>query len=189
MELRSSAFVHHAAIPRRYTCDGEDVNPPLEFSGVPEGALSLAFIVDDPDAPAGIWVHWTLWNIAPDTRSIPEHSVPAGAVEGTTSFGKTGWGGPCPPSGEHRYFFKLYALDAVLDLSSSADKAALEQAMTNHTLAQAELIGLYRITRNSTGRMRQSPLPWRGGREADGVGGAVIRTPTCPVLASFPQAA
>jgi Raf kinase inhibitor-like YbhB/YbcL family protein len=110
---------------------------------VPSTARSLVIIVDDPDAPAGTWVHWTVWNIAPDTRSIPENAVPVGAVEGITSFGAQGWGGPCPPAGTHRYFFKLFALDTVLKLDASADKAVLEKAMGGHVLAKAERLGLY----------------------------------------------
>lgn len=99
--------------------------------------------MDDPDAPRGTWVHWTVWNISPDTKEIPKNSVPAGAVEGATSFDKPGYGGPCPPSGAHRYFFKLYALDTELSLSSSTDKAGLEKTMEGHILDQAELVGLY----------------------------------------------
>ena len=105
-------------------------------------AVSLALIVDDPDAPAGDWVHWTVWNISPETVEITEGSPPSG-VEGTTDFGKTGWGGPCPPSGTHRYFFKLYALDQELDLDSSATKSEIETAITGHVLDKAELVGLY----------------------------------------------
>lgn len=143
MEIKSSAFAHNQTIPKKYTCDGENVNPPLVFSKVPEGTKSLALIMDDPDAPVGLWVHWTLWNISPQTIEIKENSVPQGAVEGVTSFGSSGYGGPCPPSGEHRYFFKLYALDAELNLPNEADKAALEEAMTGHVLEKAELVGLY----------------------------------------------
>lgn len=143
MQLFSPAFTHQSAIPSRYTCDGDDVNPPLEIAGVPAGTTSLALIVDDPDAPMGTWVHWTVWNIPPDTHTISQRSVPRGAVEGLTSFGKPGWGGPCPPSGTHRYFFKLYALDTVLNLDPSTDKAALERAMEGHVLVRSELIGLY----------------------------------------------
>lgn len=143
MRVASVTFLHGARIPAAYTCDGEGGNPPLAFTDVPAEATSLALIVDDPDAPAGTWVHWLVWNIAPDTRSVTEHSVPSGAVEGITSFGRSGWGGPCPPSGTHRYFFKLYALNTVLNLTSHADQAALIQAMKGHILAQAELMGVY----------------------------------------------
>ncbi|OGC81857.1 MAG: hypothetical protein A2788_01285 [Candidatus Abawacabacteria bacterium RIFCSPHIGHO2_01_FULL_46_8] len=143
MQLTSPAFAHNANIPAQYTCDGYDVNPTLDIADVPDGTQSLALIMDDPDAPRGTWVHWLVWNIDPSTTKLAENTVPAKAVEGMTSFGKPGYGGPCPPSGTHRYFFKLYALDTTLDLHFSADKAALEAAMNGHVLTQAELIGLY----------------------------------------------
>ena len=143
MTILSSAFEHNAFIPVKYTCDGENVNPPLELKDVPSGTQSLVLVVDDPDAPRGTWVHWTVWDINFKTAQIAEDSVPASATEGLTSFGKSGYGGPCPPSGTHRYFFKLYALDMTLDLSSTADKRMLEEAMAGHILGQAELIGLY----------------------------------------------
>lgn len=143
MQILSSAFQNNEKIPALYTCDGNGISPPFTFSDVPENAQSLAFISDDPDAPAGTWVHWLLWNIDPKTTEIAENKVPFGAVEGTTSFGNVGYGGPCPPSGTHRYFFKLYALDTRLDLPKSTDKKALEEAMKNHILAKAEIIGLY----------------------------------------------
>jgi len=143
MEIKSSAFTHNQKIPSKYTCDGDNINPPLTFSNVPKEAKSLVLIVDDPDAPAGTWVHWLLWNLKPDTSGINENTVPAGSVSGTTSFGNFKYGGPCPPSGTHRYFFKLYALDATLSLEPRAAKQDLEQAMKNHILTQAELIGLY----------------------------------------------
>lgn len=143
MKLISPAFEHNQPIPSKYTCDGENISPPLIVEAVPENTKSLVLIVDDPDAPMGTWVHWTLWNIAPDTKEIPENSVPAGAVEGMTDFGKPGYGGPCPPSGTHRYFFKLYALNKTLELNSAATKADIEKAMEGFLLGQAELIGLY----------------------------------------------
>jgi len=143
MKIESSAFRQNEAIPSKYTCDGENVNPPLKFSRVPEDAKSLVLIVDDPDAPSGTWVHWTVWNIAPRTEGIGENDVPQGAVEGLTDFGKPGYGGPCPPSGTHRYFFKVFALDITLDLDSSAKIEELEKAMEGHILAKDELIGLY----------------------------------------------
>jgi hypothetical protein len=143
MKISSPTFQNNSAIPEKYTCDGENTNPPLEISEVPVKAQSLVLIVDDPDAPGGIWVHWTVWNIDPKTTKIGENSVPIKAVEGATSFGGTGYGGPCPPSGAHRYFFKLYALDATLDLSPQSDKTALGKAMEGHILDKAELIGLY----------------------------------------------
>lgn len=144
MKLTSSAFLHNSEIPSKYTCDGENINPPLGISGVPEGAKSVALISDDPDAPAGTWVHWTLWNISTATAEIPENSAPEGAIEGKTSFGKLGYGGPCPPSGTHRYFFKLYALDTIVNLDSSASKEDVLSAIEGHILDQAELIGTYR---------------------------------------------
>ncbi|MEW6611061.1 MAG: YbhB/YbcL family Raf kinase inhibitor-like protein [Patescibacteria group bacterium] len=143
MKLSSSAFLHNTEIPSQYTCDGRDVNPPLTIEGVPADAQSLVLIVDDPDAPRGDWVHWLVWNINPSTSRIEEDSVPAGAAEGTTDFGRTGWGGPCPPSGVHRYQFKLYALDTTLSLVPSAKKRDVERAMEGHVLVQATLVGLY----------------------------------------------
>lgn len=143
MKIESEAFSNNQFIPKKYTCDGEDINPPLKISEVPQGTKSLVLIVDDPDAPMGTWVHWTVWNIPPDISDIPENTVPQGAIEGMTDFGRPGYGGPCPPSGVHRYFFKLYALDTTLELDSSATKRDLEKAMEGHILEKAELIGLY----------------------------------------------
>jgi len=144
MTLKSPAFGPNEAIPRKYTGDGEDTSPPLSWSGAPAEAKQLALIVDDPDAPAKTWVHWVVWNIRAETKEIPAGSVPPGALQGRNDFGRPGWGGPCPPSGTHRYFFKLYALDALLPLPSGASKAQLEEAMKGHVLEKAELIGLYR---------------------------------------------
>ncbi len=143
MIIQSPVIQPSRSIPSDFTCDGRNINPPLEISGVPVGAKSLALIVDDPDAPAGTWVHWTLWNIPPETTLIEEGSVPAGAIEGVTSFGKPGYGGPCPPSGTHRYFFKLYALDTLPDLPQTAKAADLEKAISGHVIEQAELVGTY----------------------------------------------
>lgn len=143
MKITSSSFAHNQNIPPKYTCDGENINPSLQFSDIPADTKSLVLISDDPDAPMGTWVHWILWNIDPKTTEIAEKSVPTGAIEGTTSFGETGYGGPCPPSGVHRYFFKLYALDTKIDLPISAKKEDLEKAMRKHILASAEMIGLY----------------------------------------------
>jgi len=143
MKLTSPTFNHNKLIPAKYTCDGNDVNPPLLISEVPPHTQSLVLIVDDPDAPAGDWVHWTIWNIDPKTTEIAENSVPAGAIEGLTDFGRSGWDGPCPPSGTHRYFFKLYALDIELKLPADTNKTKLLQTMNGHILTQAELIGLY----------------------------------------------
>jgi len=143
MKIESSAFSNNQFIPAKYTCDGEDINPPLKISEVPKGAKSLVLIVDDPDAPMGTWLHWTVWNISPEIEEIPENNVPEGAVEGITDFGKLGYGGPCPPSGIHRYFFKLYALDKSLELESSAKSKDIEKAMEGYILDQAQLIGMY----------------------------------------------
>jgi len=143
MKISSPAFGQNGTIPKKYTCDGENVNPPLSISQVPPSTQSLVLIMDDPDAPGRTFVHWTLWNIDPKITEIPENEVPEGARQGLTDFGTSGYGGPCPPSGIHRYFFKLYALDSKLELPSNAKKADLEQAMKGHILAQAELIGLY----------------------------------------------
>lgn len=143
MKLTSPAFEHNGSIPSQYTCDGANINPALQIAEIPEGAQSLVLIMDDPDAPMGTWVHWTIWNIDPKITEIAENSVPSGGVEGITSFGKSGYGGPCPPSGTHHYVFKLYALDTKLDLAASIDAKSLEQAMSGHVLDQVELIGLY----------------------------------------------
>ena len=146
--LISSAFADRGAIPRGYTCEGRDVSPPLAWSGVPAGAKSFALIVDDPDAPDPAapkmtWVHWVLFDIPPAAGGIAEGAGPAdGAREGLNDWDRTGWGGPCPPIGRHRYFFKLYALDAMLDLERPT-KVQLESAMRGHVIAQAELIGTY----------------------------------------------
>jgi len=144
LNLSSNAFKQKGPIPSNYTCDGADINPPLMIENVPTMAKSLALIVDDPDAPAGTWVHWVMWNINPSTRDIMENTVPRGAEQGMNDFRKRSYGGPCPPSGTHRYFFKLYALDSILTLSSNTNKASLEKAMKGHILSQSELIGLYK---------------------------------------------
>ncbi|MBM3707295.1 MAG: YbhB/YbcL family Raf kinase inhibitor-like protein [Actinobacteria bacterium] len=144
MKIISNAFEHNSMIPPKYTCDGQNINPSLEISGAPENTKSLVLIVDDPDAPMGTWIHWTIWNIEPKTNVIAENSCPGGAVEGMTSFGRTGYGGPCPPSGTHRYFFKIFALDSILDLTSNAYIRELEHAMQNHIIDHAEVIGLYK---------------------------------------------
>ncbi len=143
LTLSSSAFKHQAHIPSKYTCDGSDVSPQLVVGNIPAGTKSLALIVDDPDAPRGTWVHWVVWNINPDTKEIKEGAVPAGSHQGMNDFRKLDYGGPCPPSGTHRYFFKLYALDSVLSPGANASKANVERAMEGHILGRAELIGLY----------------------------------------------
>ncbi|MGC9398942.1 MAG: YbhB/YbcL family Raf kinase inhibitor-like protein [Anaerolineae bacterium] len=148
-ELTSTAFEHEDAIPTKYTCDGEDISPPLAWTEPPEDTESFALICDDPDAPMGTWVHWVLYNIPADARGLPE-GVPArenlddGSLHGKNSWGRRDYGGPCPPGGTHRYFFKLYALDTTLDLGSGASKKQLLNAMEGHVLAQAELMGTYR---------------------------------------------
>jgi Raf kinase inhibitor-like YbhB/YbcL family protein len=149
MELKSSAFQQGASIPTKYTCDGEDISPPLNWSEPPAGTKSFALVSDDPDAPVGTWVHWVTWNIPANARALDENqpkaaSLPNGAKQGTTDFRRVGYGGPCPPSGTHRYFFKLYALDTTLTLPSSATKRDLEKAMQGHVLGQAELMAKYR---------------------------------------------
>jgi len=143
MQLISAAFSHKSFIPDKYTCNGENISPPLEFLNIPEGVTSFALIVDDPDAPSKTWVHWVVWNIPATTKQIADGSVPEGAIEGITDFGSPGYGGPCPPSGTHRYFFKLYALDTLLDLPATTAKEELLRAMEGHVITQAELIGLY----------------------------------------------
>src|SRR3989339_537065 len=143
MRLASSVFYHGGFIPKEYSCDGVGEHPPLQLFGVPEEAKSLVLIVDDPDAPLGLWTHWLLWNIDPQTIEIKACEVPAGAVQGKTSSGENVWGPPCPPSGTHHYRFKLFALDAALVLDSSAKQKDLEAALPGRVLDQAELIGLY----------------------------------------------
>lgn len=143
MHISSPAFENNGDIPSKYTCDGENINPPLVFADVPSDAKSLVLIVDDPDAPMGTWIHWVVFNIPSQTREIAEHSVPQG-VQSLTSFGEMGYGGPCPPSGTHHYHFKLYALDKTLSLDSSAKKADVEAAMDSSILAKSELVGLYK---------------------------------------------
>ena len=149
LSLSSSAFANGAEMPARYTCDGGDVSPPLSWSGVPAAARSLALIVDDPDAPDPqeprmIWVHWVLYNLPPDSAGLAEAAPPpAGAIAGINDFQRTRYGGPCPPVGRHRYFFKLYALDRTLPELGHATKAPVERAMAGHILAEAQLIGTY----------------------------------------------
>ena len=149
IQLTSSAFAESGMIPPQYTCDGQDVSPPLRWESVPEGTGSIALICDDPDAPMGTFVHWVLYDLPADVRELPENvpaeaTLPSGAKQGTSDFGTTGYGGPCPPGGTHRYFFKIYALDAPLELSSGATKAQLLGAMEGHILAQGQLLGKYK---------------------------------------------
>jgi Raf kinase inhibitor-like YbhB/YbcL family protein len=139
--ITSSAFQSNGPIPAKYTCEGKDINPPLDIAEIPEKAHSLALIVDDPDAPGKTWVHWVVWNI-PITHHIKENSAPG--EEGWNDFKRTAWGGPCPPAGTHRYFFKVYALDTLLQLPSKTTRMELEQVMGKHILAYGELIGVYK---------------------------------------------
>ncbi len=135
----TSVFENNSKIPSKYTCDGEDINPPLNIEGIPEGTKSLVLIVEDPDAPGGIWIHWLVWNIPPG--SIAEDSVPG--IEGMNSFRRNKYGGACPPDGTHRYYFKVYALNKELDLAKNAVKSDVEKAMKDNILAKGELVGLY----------------------------------------------
>jgi Raf kinase inhibitor-like YbhB/YbcL family protein len=143
LTVSSSAFQNNQMIPSVYTCEGRGVNPPLKIEGISSSAKALAIIVDDPDAPNGTFVHWVIWNIKP-TDMIAENSAPG--LEGINGSGKTGYTGPCPPTGTHHYHFKVYAFDAMLDLKSGGDKAALENAMKDHFIGFGELIGLYART-------------------------------------------
>jgi len=142
--LTSPVFTHNGHIPRAYTCEGDDINPSLVIEDIPAGCGSLALIVDDPDAVSGRFVHWVVFNIQPCAR-IEEDSVPG--TQGYNDFRRNDWGGPCPPAGMHRYFFKLYALDLLLDLSVGSTAPMLERAMDGHVIAHAELIGLYKRVR------------------------------------------
>ncbi len=144
MKISSTAFENNSFIPSRYTCEGLERNPPLEFGNVPENAKSLVLIVDDPDAPMKTWIHWTVWNIDPKTTEIGENSCPKSAIEGAGSSGRRGYDSPCPPSGTHRYFFKLFALDKMLDLSPNSYVRDIESAIQGHIIQKAELIGLYK---------------------------------------------
>ena len=152
LTLSSTAYEHGAEIPTKYTCQGEDISPPLSWEGIPETTKSLALIIHDPDVPSPdkpvrLWVHWVLYNLPVDTTSLPEHTtsvkLPAGTLEGLNDWERTGYGGPCPPMGRHRYFHKLYALDVVLDDLHEPTKDQLEAAMQGHILAESELIGTY----------------------------------------------
>ncbi len=140
LRVRSVAFSHGGHIPPKYTCEGENINPPLDISGFPENTKSLAVVVEDPDAPRGVYDHWVVWNVPPN-EAIAENSRPG--VSGRNSFGNTGYGGPCPPSGSHRYFFKVYALDRNVDIQAGSDKKTLEEAMKDHVLASGELMAHY----------------------------------------------
>jgi len=152
MVIYSSAFKENEMIPPKYTCDGENISPPLSWSGASQNTKSFALVVDDPDAPMGIWVHWVVYNIPASVTSFDENIPPIenlenGALQGMNDFHKKGYGGPCPPSGIHRYFFKIYALDKIISLSSGATKTQLEKAMDGHIIAKGELIGKYSRSR------------------------------------------
>src|ERR1700757_1445808 len=142
MKITSSAFQEGGNIPSKFTYDGSDTSPPLQITRVPSEAKSLVLIADDPDAPGGLFTHWLVWNIAPQTNSIAEGTAPKG-VHGKNDFGKSGYRGPCPPPGTHRYSFKIFALDRELDLPSGAKRGQLDAAMKGHVIAQGELIGRY----------------------------------------------
>lgn len=148
LNVTSPAFEDGAKIPAKYTADGANVSPPLNWQEIPEGAQSIVIIADDPDAPMGTWVHWLIWNIPAGEAGIRENVPSAealanGAVQGTTSFNRVGYGGPAPPSGTHRYYFKVYAIDKQLDLAPEARKADVEKAMQGHILAQGQMMGRY----------------------------------------------
>ncbi len=155
LSLLSPVFTHNGEIPKIYTCQGKDLSPALKWSGLPNGTKSIVLIVDDPDAPdpaapQRVWVHWVLYNIPPDTTGLREAigtgSLPAGTLQGKNDWNRTGYGGPCPPIGRHRYFHKLYALDAVLQDLKQPTKAELLKAMEGHVLEESELIGTYQKT-------------------------------------------
>jgi Raf kinase inhibitor-like YbhB/YbcL family protein len=148
IKVLSEAFEEGGMIPAKYTCDEDDISTPLAWDSIPEGTKTLALICDDPDAPMGTWVHWVLFNLPVDISVLPENVPPereleSGAKQGTNDFGRIGYGGPCPPGGTHRYYFKLYALDVVLELEAGAKKPQLLEAMEGHILAEGHLMGRY----------------------------------------------
>lgn len=149
IKITSSAFEEGGMIPSKYTCDGADISPPLQWDSVPDGTASIALISDDHDAPMGTWVHWVLYNLPADVNHLPENmpddeTLPDGTRQGLTDFGKTGYGGPCPPSGTHRYYFKIYALDKKIDVAIVIDKEGLLKEMQGHIIAQGQLMGKYK---------------------------------------------
>ncbi len=149
IKMTSAAFEPGGMIPNQYTCDGQDISPPLSWGDVPDGSASIALVCDDPDAPMGTWVHWVLFDMPPETRNLPEN-IPAaetlegGGTHGVNDFRKLGYGGPCPPGGTHRYYFKIYAMDKKVGLSAGSTKEQLLKAMEGHILAEGELMGKYR---------------------------------------------
>lgn len=149
LTMMSSAFEEGGFIPAQYTCDGKDISPPLKWENAPQGVKSFALICDDPDAPVGTWVHWVIYNIPAQVSQLKEafptdEKLPDGTEQGLNDFGNTGYGGPCPPSGVHRYYFKLYALDTVIDIEPGITKDELLSAMEGHILAEAKLMGRYK---------------------------------------------
>jgi len=149
IKLTSTAFEQGGMIPPKYTCDGDDISPPLQWDSVPDGTVSIAVISDDPDAPMGTWVHWLLYNLPPDETELAEgfpddETLKDGTRQGVTSFGKCGYGGPCPPSGTHRYYFKIYAVDTAIDTATVLDKQALLDNLEGHILSQGQLMGRYK---------------------------------------------
>jgi Raf kinase inhibitor-like YbhB/YbcL family protein len=149
ISVSSPVFQEGGMIPSKYTCDGQDISPPLKWVGVPEATKSIALISDDPDAPMGTWVHWVMWNIPPNVHELaekvpPEPELADGSRQGITDFRRTGYGGPCPPSGTHRYYFKIYAIDKKLDLPGTTKKADLLKAIKGHILAEGQLMGKYK---------------------------------------------
>lgn len=152
IKVSSPAFEAMAAIPKVYSCEGDDLSPALAWNGIPDGTKSIALIMDDPDAPVGTWVHWVVYNLPAGTTGLPEgaskaksetSSLPEGALHGQNSWKRADYGGPCPPSGKHRYFFHLYALDAVLDMPQGPSRKDLDKAMEGHIIGQGELVGTY----------------------------------------------
>ncbi len=152
MEMTSNDFSPGGTIPPRFTCEGTNESPGLRFNYIPANTKSLALIMDDPDAPKGTFTHWLVWSIRPETKEFSTGSTPGGVVQGTNDFGKTNYGGPCPPSGQHRYYFRLYALDTTLNLPAGARRAELAKAIKGHILAEATLLGRF-------GRSNAAPTP------------------------------
>lgn len=144
LKITSPVFGHKGMIPKKYSCQGDDINPELIIEGIPEGTKSLVLIMDDPDAPIGTWDHWVVWNIDSSISNIEENSIPKEGIIGRNSWSRNEYGGPCPPSGTHRYYFKLYALDTKLALEEKSNKKAVEKAMNDHVIEQAVLMGKYK---------------------------------------------
>jgi Raf kinase inhibitor-like YbhB/YbcL family protein len=146
LNLTSPVFKHEESIPKKFTCQGEDINPELNIENVPEETKSIVLIMDDPDAPVGTWDHWIIWNIEPNTTKITENSIPENSVVGKNGWGRNDYGGPCPPSGTHRYFFKLYCLNKKLDLSRDTKKKDVEKVMKDNIISETVLMGKYKKT-------------------------------------------